>query len=62
MKILENGDLVSVYDDGTVKVWDVENGTIKKDIAVDSAVYSLEVLHNGNLATGCKGGTVKIWQ
>ena len=49
--MLYNGDLVSGSKDGTIKFWDVENGTVKKEIRVNSAIYSLKVLPNGDLVS-----------
>ena len=41
--VLNNGDLVSGSSDCTIKIWDVENGTLKKEIKADLDVDSLVV-------------------
>ena len=57
--VLNNGDLVSGSHD-KIKIWDVENETIKKDIKVDSKVYALVVLPNGDLVSALKD-SIQIW-
>ena len=49
LAVLNNGDLVSSSPDGTMKIWNVQYGTIKKEVGVDSEVHSFVVLPNGDL-------------
>jgi WD40 repeat protein len=62
IQALNNGDLASGSDDGTMKLWDVENGTVKKDKYVNSAITSFLLLENGDLVSGSADGSVIIWQ
>ena len=62
LKVLENGDLISGSNDGTIKVWSLEDRTMKKSVKVNLEVWSLEMLKNGNLVCGCKNGTIKVWE
>ena len=43
-----------------MKIWDVENGTLKKEIRVNSRVTSFEILLNGDLVSGSDKSIV-IW-
>ena len=61
LKVLKNGDLVSGSGDGTIKIWDAKNGTLKKDINVNSRVNALEVLPNGRLVSGSDRSII-IWE
>ena len=58
--MLKSGNLVSGSCDCTVKIWNIKDGTILKDITFESVVNSLEVLQNNDLAIGCKDGTITI--
>jgi WD40 repeat protein len=54
--------LISGSVDGTIKIWDFENGTVKKSINVEAIVCSLELLSNGDLVCGTVDGQVKIFE
>ena len=54
--------MVSGSYDCTIKIWDVENGTIKNDLKVNSGVDSLETLEDGRLVSGCTNGTINIYE
>ena len=58
--MLDNGDLVSGSADGAIKIWDVENGTIKKEIQVNSQINAFEVLENGDFVSASKSSII-IW-
>ena len=62
LKELGNGDLVSGSGDCTMKIWKVEDGSLKKSITTNSSIFSLEVLENGDLFSGCANGAIKIWE
>jgi WD40 repeat protein len=53
--------LVSGCEDGTINIWDVENGTMKKEIKVDSCINSFEVLANGDLVSATNKSII-IWE
>ena len=52
--------MASGSGDGRVKIWDVENGTVTKEIKVNNTVRSLEVLRDGELACA-SGKSIMIW-
>ena len=58
--MLDNGDLVSGSEDGTIKIWDAYNETLKKNIEVNSCISSLAVLQNGDLVS-LSGKSIIIW-
>ena len=60
MKVFNNQDLVSGSDDGTIKIWDVGNGAVKKEIKVDSGISLIEILKNGNLVCASLNSII-IW-
>ncbi|RNA05812.1 hypothetical protein BpHYR1_015260 [Brachionus plicatilis] len=48
--VLQNGDLASGSNDGTIKIWNLENGSVKMTLNNNSdGVYSLTVLQNKSL-------------
>ena len=62
LKELGNGDLVCGSSDSSMKIWNLEDGSLKKSIKVNSTIYSFDVLENGDLVSGCQDGTIKIWE
>ena len=62
LKVLNNGDLASGSADGTIKIWNLDDGTIKKNLADNHGAYSFEVLQNGDLVGACGDCTIKIWE
>jgi WD40 repeat protein len=58
--MLNNGDLVSGSADGRIKIWNVETGTVKKDLIVNSEINSFEVLPNGDLVSASDESII-IW-
>ena len=60
--LLENGDLVSGSQDTTIKVWNVNEGRVKKTLTGHTDnVCALELLNNGDLVSGSSDKTIKIW-
>ena len=59
--MLNNGDLVSGSEDRTIKVWNVDDGMVKKDLEVNASVNSLEVLPNGDLVSASDRSVI-IWE
>ena len=53
-------NLVSACCDCTIKIWNIDDGTILKDITVKSPIFSLILFQNTDLLIGCKDGTIKI--
>ena len=47
--MLDNGDLVSGSWDKTIKIWNVEDGTVKRTLAGGSWAKSLIILENNCL-------------
>ncbi len=62
LTVLQNGDLASSSADATIKIWNPNNGTLKRTLnGHNSSVWSLTVLQNGDLASGSSDYTIKIW-
>ena len=61
MKGLDNGDLVSWSNDGTIKIWDVETGLVKNEKNVDSVIInSFVMLQNGDLVSASDKSII-VW-
>ena len=60
LKMVGNGDLVSGSSDGSMKIWDVNTGEVKKEIRVNLNVNAFEVLKNGNLVSATDESII-IW-
>jgi WD40 repeat protein len=61
---LLNGDIVSGFRDQTVKVWDIENGLVKKSLNFKKSVNTLITHSSGNLFIGIgdlNGGEIHKW-
>ena len=53
LALLQNGDLVSGSWDKTIKVWNVDNGTVKRTLTGHiSFIFAFKVLDNGDLVSG----------
>ncbi|RNA11698.1 serine threonine kinase [Brachionus plicatilis] len=51
LAVLHNGDLASGSSDNTIKIWNIENGSVKFTLKNHSSdVRALAVLHNGDIA------------
>jgi WD40 repeat protein len=62
MAILPNGNLVSGSSDGSIIVWDTNNGSIINKLqGHTSYVRTLAVLKNGDLVSGSFDGSIIIW-
>ncbi|RMZ98100.1 serine threonine kinase, partial [Brachionus plicatilis] len=60
--VLQNGDLASGSEDRTIKIWNLENGSVKMTLKNHSSwVRTLAVLQNGDLVSGSEDSTIKIW-
>ena len=59
---LENGNLVTASQDGTIKVWNSLTGKLIIDLKAPSNwVSSLVQLSNGWLASGLRDGSIYMW-
>jgi len=59
---LPNGDLVSGSWDNTIKIWNPNDGTLKRTLnGHTSEVRALTTLPNGDLVSGSMDKTIKIW-
>jgi WD40 repeat protein len=59
---LPNGDLASGSDDGTIKIWDINEGTVKKTLTGHlNSISSLLVLPNDILASSSVDFSIKLW-
>jgi WD40 repeat protein len=62
LTILQNGDLVSGSDDSTIKIWNPNDGTLKRTLNGHTGwVRSLTTLPNGDLVSGSDDCRIKIW-
>ena len=61
LKILPNGDLVSGCSGGKLKIWDIEKGSVKKEINVNSRVNSFLLLKNGDFVSASDESII-IWE
>jgi WD40 repeat protein len=60
---LPNGNLVSGADDGIIKIWNPNTGSLVFTLTGHtSTVSSLAILPNGYLASASWDSTVKIWK
>jgi WD40 repeat protein len=58
---LKNGDLVSGSNNGHIRIWDVEKGSVKKSAFYGSnAIWCLAVDLKGRLAAGMGNGDIRI--
>ncbi len=61
LAVLKNGDLVSGSHNGHIKIWDVENGWVKKSVFYGpNAIWCLAVDLRGRLAVGMGNGDIRI--
>jgi WD40 repeat protein len=59
---LPNGDLVTGLTDMTIKIWNPNDGTLKRTLNGHTGrVYSLTTLSNGDLVSGSFGQSIQIW-
>ncbi len=60
--LLPDGNLASGSLDMTVKIWDVEKGSLKATLTGHThAVCALAVVGNNRIASGSGDETVKVW-
>ena len=61
--VLPNGDLASGSSDDTIKIWNINSGTLKETLfSKDTGdVNALVVLQNGDLASGSTDNNIRIW-
>ncbi|CAF0816000.1 unnamed protein product [Brachionus calyciflorus] len=61
-KILPDGNLATGCEDGTIKIWNLDDGSLIKTMEGHfGPVYSLVVLKDGNLASCSRDYTINIW-
>jgi len=63
LKFLNNGHLATCYQDGTIKVWDIEKSKIIFENKLHNRkILALDVVKNtGDLVTCSEDKTIKIW-
>ena len=64
MIFLSNGNLASCSYDGSIKVWNPENGSLVFDLKGEkflTSVISMAALSDGNLAAGYADGVIRVW-
>ena len=62
MALLKNGKLASGCSDATIKIWDLNTGTLKTNLSGHKDnIWALELLSTGDLASGSSDKTIKIW-
>ncbi len=67
--IIQNGDLASGYQDGTIKIWNKDDFHYKEKLSHQNndndkeliAVGALCLLNNGDFASGSDDKSIKIW-
>ncbi|RNA19703.1 O-acetyltransferase oatA [Brachionus plicatilis] len=62
--VLKNGHLASVINYYKIKIWNTNDGSLKKtltDPVRKKFIRSLAVLYNGNLVGGHTDGSIRIW-
>ena len=62
LTLLENGYLVSGSSDRTIKIWNLEDGTVKRTLTGHyKYVFALKELENRDLVSGSADEAIKIW-
>ena len=60
LTVLQNGNLVSGSQQGTIKIWNPTSGVLIPN-GHTGRITALTVLPNGNLVSGSDDKTIKIW-
>ena len=61
LKLTKKGELASGSLDKTIKIWNLNDGTLKRTLTGHTGeVWALEMLNNGDFASGAKDDTIKI--
>ena len=63
-KIIQDSDLVSNSEDGTIRIWDLDSGTCMHVLALNAASPWAEcsaITEDGLMATSHKDGNINIW-
>src|SRR3972149_2716630 len=61
MRVLKNGLLVSGSADCTIKIWDVDEGCIKRTNHNSKPIFSIEELADGRILYGSSNEIVRLW-
>ena len=60
LKSIDNATFASGSDDGTIKIWSIQNGSCLLTLNMTNSVRSLELLPNGYLASGLANGSLVL--
>ena len=63
LAVLPNGDLVSGGEDGTIKVWDTNDGKVKKSLSCSGRLNDIIAVHNDCIISASDDMfmNIKIW-
>ena len=62
--MLHNGDLASASENNSIKIWNLEDRTVRKTLTLTDHkgyVSALRVLENGDLISGSCDGAIIAW-
>ena len=59
--VLSHGRLASSDENGTIRLWPIEDMAEPLVLSHDSQVNSLAMLPDGGIASGAEDGIIKLW-
>ena len=60
--MLPNGDLATACESNAIKIWNINDGSLKKSIEGHTdIVWAIAILQNANNISGPYDSTIKIW-